>query len=167
MKTELFRRSIPMTLVLAVLLALSLAGESCPTDDDDDSVAEPDVERQSMILHVKTGTDQSETPEAHAVLMALTQAWKQAEAGRTVLVHFDLEGVQAAMADTNLSYTSFLDSEELFEMLFTFDNVRVQACPGCVAALGCDISQLREGIQVGSPDSWWEFTEGRTITLDY
>lgn len=45
--------------------------------------------------------------------------------------------------------------------------VPLLACPGCLEAAGKSAADLRLGVQVASKDAFFDFTEGRILTLDY
>ena len=45
--------------------------------------------------------------------------------------------------------------------------VPIYACPGCLKAADKGPEDLAEGILVAEKDAFFDFTEGRILTLDY
>lgn len=117
--------------------------------------------KDGVLVHITAG------PEApHRLLMGLQMAVKMAES-RPVTVYLDIDGVLVALADTpNLSFAEFPSSDTQLEKLIK-KGVTVMACPGCLAAAGKKPSDLREGIKMADQESFFAFTDGRIVTLDY
>jgi intracellular sulfur oxidation DsrE/DsrF family protein len=98
--------------------------------------------------------------------MALQMANIMSES-RDVLVYFDIKGIEAVLKDAeDLNYSHFLSSLTQLETLL-FNKVTIMACPGCLKAAGKSAEDLRNGIQVANKDTFFNFTKGRILTLDY
>ena len=46
-------------------------------------------------------------------------------------------------------------------------NVVVYGCSGCLKLAGVEPKQLVDGVQTANKDKFFNFTDGRIITLDY
>jgi hypothetical protein len=46
-------------------------------------------------------------------------------------------------------------------------NIPVMACPGCLKVIGKTGDDLLPGIQLADRDGFFNFTEGRILTIDY
>lgn len=114
-----------------------------------------------VFLHISSGPE-----EPHRVLMALKMAELMA-ADKEVLVYFDIKGIEVVLADADdIAYTEFLSSKAQLANLMEL-GVPLYACPGCLKAAGKSPEDLAEGIQVANKDAFFDFTEGRILSLDY
>ena len=55
---------------------------------------------------------------------------------------------------------------EIFARLVDL-NVTILACPACMQVSGVSEEDLREGVRVAEKEQFFDFTEGRILTLDY
>ena len=84
-----------------------------------------------------------------------------------VLVFFDKEGIELVTKDApNLEMEPFDNSDDIFERLINL-NVTILACPACMKVSGVEEADLREGVQMAEKEQFFDFTEGRILTLDY
>lgn len=121
----------------------------------------PLAEEEGMFIHVKSGTDHE-----HNVLMALKMATVFAETN-DVLMYFDIDGIEMVVNDApNLEMDPFGSSDELFDKLVNM-GVTMFACPSCMKVAGVEASDLRSGFRVADKDEFFDFTDGRILTLDY
>lgn len=117
--------------------------------------------RDGMFIHVKKGPE-----NAHEVLMALSMATKFAE-DYDVLMYFDIDGIKMVTKDApNLTMQPFGSSDELFKNLVNI-GVTIFACPGCMKVEGVEASDLRTGVTVADKDEFFNFTDGRILSIDY
>ncbi len=125
---------------------------------------EPDASpppRDGVFIHISHGSD-----DPHRVLMALRMAEMMA-ADRDVLVYFDIDGIEVVLAGAStVEHEAFPDSRTQIEALLGL-GVPLYACPGCLAAAGKTAGDLADGIQVADKDAFFDFTDGRILTLDY
>ena len=149
------------TLSYFVVGIICLIGFGC-CDSEPPAALEPvDPPRDGVLLHVSHGPE-----EPHRVLMALKMAELMA-ADRDVLVYFDITGIEVVLADTDdIAHTEFPPSKTQLATLLEL-GVPLYACPGCLKAAGKTPEDLAEGIQVANKDAFFNFTEGRILTLDY
>jgi predicted peroxiredoxin len=124
-------------------------------------MAEESDQRDGVFVHVSHGND-----DPHRLLMALNMAVIMAE-DHDVLMYFDIKGVEAVLSDSeDVSYSHFATSKAQLEELKR-RGVVLMACPGCLKAAGRAPEDLAEGVQVADKARFFNFTEGRILTLDY
>jgi len=147
--------------VLTLVTAIMIACAAGPQPEADEAAVAEKAVRDGVFIHVSHGPE-----DAHRVLMALKMAELMA-ADRDVLMYFDIEGVHAVLADAaNLEHAQFPTSHAQIAHLLEL-GVSLYACPGCLEAAGKTKEDLREGIQMANKDAFFDFTEGRILTLDY
>ena len=139
-------------LLLATVLIVSTLG--CTTTKTRQAA-------DGVFIHIKSGPEQP-----HAVLMAMQMASIMAEE-RDALVYFDVDGIGVITHDApNLSMAPFGSSHEALAKLIDM-GVPVFACPGCLKAAGKTPDDLMPGVRVAEKDAFFDFTDGRILTLDY
>ncbi len=148
----------PTALCLALLVVTLGCGAGTTTVSE---MTVPVPPRDGVFIHVSHGTD-----DPHRVLMALKMAELMA-ADKDVLVYFDIEGIEVVLADApDIGYAQFPASQIQIARLLEL-GVPIFACPGCIQAAGKTAADLAPGIQVAEKDAFFQFTEGRILTLDY
>lgn len=119
------------------------------------------AETEGLFIHVKQGPENE-----HEVLMALSMATKFA-ADYDVLMYFDIDGIDMVTKDApNLEMEPFGSSDMLFDKLVDA-GVTIFACPGCMEVAGVKPSDLRTGVTVAEKDEFFDFTDGRILSIDY
>ncbi|MEX0983290.1 MAG: DsrE family protein [Bacteroidales bacterium] len=117
--------------------------------------------KDGLFVHVKKGAD-----NPHNVLMALSMADKFA-ADHHVLIYFDIDGIEMVTDDApNLLMEPFGSSDTLFAKLIDA-GVTIYACPGCMAVHGIKASELRSGVTTAKKEKFFDFTDGRILSIDY
>lgn len=117
--------------------------------------------KDGLFIHVKKGAD-----NAHEVLMALSMADKFA-GDHDVLLYFDIDGIQMVTGDApNLVMEPFGSSDELFAKLVNA-GITIYACPGCMAVHDIKASDLRSGVTTAKKEMFFDFTDGRILSIDY
>jgi predicted peroxiredoxin len=120
-----------------------------------------EAETEGLFIHVKQGAD-----HAHEVLMALVMANKFS-ADYDVLMYFDIDGIEMVTNDApDLKMEAFGSSDELFKKLVD-KGVTIFACPSCMQVAGVKPSDLRTGVTVAEKDMFFDFTDGRILSIDY
>ncbi len=153
MKTSRCRMWIPV-----ILLGISFG--CCQCDEPQVVVAEEPT-RDGVFLHISHGGG-----DAHRVLMALKMAEMMA-ADKDVLVYFDIQGIEVVLAEgEDITSDHFPNSHAQLATLQEL-GVPLFACPGCLKAAGKTPEDLAPGIQVAEKAAFFNFTEGRILTLDY
>ncbi|MBN2365635.1 MAG: peroxiredoxin [Calditrichaeota bacterium] len=114
-----------------------------------------------IMVHITHGSD-----DPHRVLMGLQMAVLMSE-DKDVLVYFDIKGIEVVLKDAkDFTYSHFPGSKTQIQKLLSSD-VPVMACPGCLKAAGKTPEDLLEGVQVADKNQFFNFTEGRILTIDY
>ena len=149
---------------ISIVLGLALMAASCirvnenPTPQFNMSHI---ASKDGLFVHVKKGAD-----DAHEVLMALSMADKFSS-DHDVLVYFDIDGIEMVTSNApNLVMEPFGSSDELFVKLIDA-GVTIYACPGCMAVHGVNASELRSGVTVAKKEKFFDFTDGRILSIDY
>lgn len=115
-----------------------------------------------VFIHLTRGPE-----DQHRALMALQMANMMSEEERPVLVYCDIEAVKLLTENAeDFQLDPFPSLHVLLDTLIEKE-VTVMACPGCLKAAGIDPEELREGIQVADKEGFFNFTDGRVLTLDY
>jgi len=147
-----------------LLFAIALAAFSCIRVNENPA---PDVnmssyaETEGIFIHVKQGAD-----NPHEVLMALSMATKFAP-DYDVLMYFDIDGIEMVTNDApDLKMKPFGSSDELFRELVN-SGVTIFACPGCMKVAGVEPSDLRSGVTPAEKHEFFDFTDGRILSIDY
>ena len=127
----------------------------------DEDHAHHNVNKDGAFIHISHGAD-----NVHRALMGLQLAVKMAE-DKDVLVYFDITGIEVVLKESeDLTHSSFPSAKTQLNELLS-QGVTVMACPGCLKAAGKVENDLLEGIQIADKDKFFNFTEGRILTIDY
>lgn len=136
------------------------ATENTATEPQQEAVEAAPV-TDGVFIHISHGKD-----DPHRLLMALSMANKMA-ADKDVLVYMDIEAVHTVVKDAEaIEMEPFGNHIDLLTFLYDM-GVEVFACPGCMEVAGYTADDLREGVQVASKEKFFNFTEGRILSLDY
>ena len=145
--------------LLALFVALCLLAACQPATPPDLTPAEPPTD--GLFVHIKSGPD-----DAHSVLMGLRMAQIMVP-DRDVLVYFDVKGIEAVLeASPDMAMEPFGSARGIIADLVS-QGATLYACPGCLKALGHTPEELIEGIDVADKEAFFDFTEGRILTIDY
>lgn len=158
-KKTSFMKVIFVTLLFSItFFACQIAQEQKPS-----SVSEPVEEKTNdgIFIHIKSGI---ESP--HEVLMALNLASIMSES-KDVVLYFDIKGIEVVLKDSpDLTYKHFPSSHIQIKNLLE-KGITIMACPGCLKAAEKTAEDLMEGIQEADKETFFGFTEGRILTIDY
>ena len=145
-------------LVLSLMLVTLF---SCIRVDNSIPPEEKPAPKDGAFIHISKGE-----AHAHDVLMALMLADKFSES-HDVLVFLDLDGIEMVTKDApNLLLDPFDPSDDIFKRLVSRD-VTILACPACMKVSGISEDDLRNGIGIAQKEMFFDFTEGRILSLDY
>lgn len=140
-----------------ILIAVFVASCNVP----EQTVIENEVERDGVFIHMTYG---HENP--HRVLMPLQMASMMAN-DKDVLIYMDIDAVKLLTKDAeDVEYMHFTPLKESLANLLEM-GVTVFACPGCMKAHGIEESDLMEGIQVAQKEKFFNFTNGKIVSLTY
>ena len=104
--------------------------------------------------------------DPHRVLMPLKMAVLMST-DKDVIVYLDIHAVEMVVKGAkDMTYADF-ESFQTYIAQLTEKKVGVYACPTCLKVAGYSPEDLMEGVQVAHKDKFFNFTEGRILTLDY
>jgi predicted peroxiredoxin len=151
--------------LFALLLSIAFAGcTGTPLGEalvEVETVQTTPVLTDGLFIHVSSGYDNPKK-----TMMALTLANKVIGT-KDVTLFFDIEGVKLLTKESkNIEMGGYMSLQAALDSLGAA-NVQVMACPMCMKAAGIDETMLRPGITVASVDGFFNFTDGRILTLDY
>lgn len=148
-----------MKKLLSLFILIALLSSCIKVEDQQEVVKEP--AKDGVFVHITHGPD-----DAHRVLMGLMMANKMSET-QDVLVYFDIEGIEVVLNDAPaIEYAHFPDSHAQLKQLLD-KGITVMACPGCLKAAGKTPDDIMDGVTVADKDKFFNFTEGRILTIDY
>jgi predicted peroxiredoxin len=117
--------------------------------------------KDGVFIHITTGYE-----DAHRALMPLKMATLMAN-DKDVLIYMDIHAVNLLVEGAeDLTHDGFESAQTYFKQLLEM-GVGIYACPTCLQVAGFEPDDLMDGIQTAQKDKFFNFTEGRIITLDY
>lgn len=147
---------------LLLIVAFTVGCVNVETDENlaiDGTVVK--AENTGVFIHISSGSD-----NAHKALMGLKMATVMAE-DKDVAVYLDIKGIElVTKGNESVTFNTFPPSDEMLKQLLE-SGVPVMACPGCMMALGVTEDMLMDGVIVADKETFFNFTEGRILTLDY
>lgn len=145
-----------------IMLAGLTVSLACTTPTETSKETEPPVPpRDGVLVHISHGPEYSQK-----VLMGLRMA-NTMSADRDVLVYFDIKGVEAVLREAGeITKEGFPSAKEQIRSLLD-QGVTVFVCPSCLAAAGKTEEDLMDGIELAEKETFFTFTEGRILTIDY
>lgn len=154
-----------MTYALAVFFMFSTL--TCLTANEPAPAIPPGNEanvltiKEGMFIHITESYG-----DAHRVLMPLKMATMLAK-DKDVLIYMDIHAVELLVKGSkDLSFADFETAHTYIKKLLEM-KVGIYACPTCLKIAGFKPEDLMEGIQLANKDRFFDFTQGRIITLDY
>ena len=152
---------------LFLLLTITIFAVSCVSVTEEKTDHPVPVSEDEVILndgvfiHISSGVN-----DPHRVLMALNMAVLMSE-DKDVVLYFDIEGIGVVLKDSeDIEYSHFPSSHTQIKTLLD-KGVKIMACPGCLKAAGKTGEDLMEGIHVADKETFFNFTQGRILTIDY
>jgi predicted peroxiredoxin len=152
---------------LMILLAFALLFVACVTVNKDKSDSAVPLSEETVsvndgvFIHISNGYN-----DPHRVLMALNMAVLMSD-DKDVVLYFDIKGIEIVLNDSeDLEFSHFPSSHTQIKTLLE-KGVKIMACPGCLKAAGKTGDDLMEGIQVADKETFFNFTQGRILTIDY
>jgi predicted peroxiredoxin len=117
--------------------------------------------RDGVFIHISHGPE-----DPHRVLMALRMAEMMSE-DKDVLVYFDIKAVEIVLKDApDVKFKEFPTAQAQIKKLGE-RKVTLVACPGCLKAAGKTAADLAPGVQIADKMTFFTFTKGRILSLDY
>lgn len=152
-----------------LLLTLVIFITSCNQNTKEDKTVGKEIQtikdtvkpKDGVIIHISEGYN-----DPHKVLMPMKMAVMMAE-DKDVLVYLDINAVELLVKGAkDLEHKDF-DTFQTYLKQLIDKKAGVYACPTCLKAAGFKPEDLLEGVQTAQKDKFFNFTEGRIITLDY
>lgn len=135
--------------------------QNVDSNNEKSSVIDTNSVKDGLFIHI---TESYNDP--HRVLMPLKMATMMAT-DKDVMVYMDIHAVELVVKGAkDLNFNGFESARTYIEQLVD-KNVGVYACPTCLKIAGFKQEDLLEGVQLAQKDKFFNFTEGRIITLDY
>jgi predicted peroxiredoxin len=117
--------------------------------------------RDGVFIHITEGYD-----DPHRALMPLKMATIMAD-DKDVIIYLDIHAVEFLVEGSeDLTFAEFQSAHAYINQLKGM-NVGMYACPTCLKVAGLNPEDLIDGVQVAQKDKFFNFTEGRILTLDY
>lgn len=149
-----------MKRISIIILALAMMA-SCAAPEQPAKENETVEVNDGVFIHMTHGHD-----NPHRVLMPLQMAAMMAT-DKDVLIYMDIDAVKLLTKDAeDVEYAHFTPLKESLDNLLEM-GVTIFACPGCMKAHEIEEADLMEGIQVAQKDKFFNFTEGKIVSLTY
>ena len=134
---------------------------ACQQPDVQTEPIEIETPRDGVFIHI---THDHNNP--HRVLMPLQMASMMAN-DKDVLIYLDIDAVSLVINDSeDIAYGHFTPLKESINNLLEM-GVEIYACPGCMKIAGIEEDDLLEGIKVAQKEKFFNFTDGRIVSLTY
>jgi predicted peroxiredoxin len=98
--------------------------------------------------------------------MALTLAEKMSE-NKDVLVFLDIKGVEVPLKNAKAIEFSEFESADILLNNLIKKGVMICVCPMCLKAANHQPEDLMEGVQIAEKEAFFNFTQGRILSLNY
>ena len=146
--------------LLVGLLTVFMAGLTGCTCEEQQVVQQAPV-KDGVFIHITVVPEDN-----HRLLMPLKMASMMRDT-HDVAVYLDINGVLAVLKDSpDVTHETFPSSQTLLKELIEA-GVPVMACPGCLKAAGKTPEDLMDGVKVADKATFFNFTKGRILTIDY
>lgn len=121
----------------------------------------PPPAKDGVFIHLSSGMD---SPQR--VLMALTMGLKMAD-DYDVYIYIDISAVHVVLnSSKSLEMPKFETSKILIDKILN-KGVRIAVCPTCLESANKTQYDLMKGIKLANKNEFFDFTQGRILTLDY
>jgi predicted peroxiredoxin len=144
--------------ILGLLTLVAMLLASC-VDTTVEAPSEP--VKDGVFIHISEGYE-----DAHRALMPLKMATIMAD-DKDVLIYMDIHAVNLLVKGAeDLTHDGFESAQTYLKQLLDM-GVGIYACPTCLQVASFGAEDLMEGIQTAQKEKFFNFTEGRILTLDY
>ena len=117
----------------------------------------------TLLLNITSGA----TEDTHAVTMALQLAGHGLDDGRTVVLFFNVRGVDVPTVDLPDGLAFHADPLKAMLAKLIERGAEVHVCPHCLAAKEIDASQLIDGAQVTTRKKLFAHLSTHTVVFTY
>jgi predicted peroxiredoxin len=145
-----------LTILASMMLAVLMI--SCNQAGEDQDGKKP---ADGMFIHLSSGEE-----NAHRALMAMKMA-EVMSSDKDVLMYLDIEAVKLVVSEApDVQMEGFESSLRQIRKLLDA-GVSIQACPTCLKLAGYAEEDLQSGVILANKEKFFNFTEGRILTIDY
>ncbi|MGD2034235.1 MAG: hypothetical protein PVF73_04205 [Bacteroidales bacterium] len=131
------------------------------SSDSPGSTEMSDPLKDGIFIHITESYD-----DPHRLLMPLKMATLMAD-DKDVLVYMDIHAVKILVeGSADIELEGFEPAHTYLKSLIE-KNIGIYACPTCLKVAGYTPEELMEGIDVARKDRFFDFTEGKILTIDY
>lgn len=127
------------------------------------------ADTDGLFINIHTGSGDNATN--HRLVMALRTAAMAAESGRDVYVLFDTSGIDHVVQGAeDVTFTTEDGTVRSVQTLIDealAAGVTIAACPMCLNSKGYTPEDVKEGIIIHNIDKFFDFTDGRVVSLSY
>lgn len=154
-------KNISFFFVAALLVISCNQKQDQSASPDNSNPLTQNAVRDGVFIHI---TESYNDP--HRVLMPLKMANLMA-VDKDVIIYMDIHAVELLVKGAaDIKHPDF-DSYQWYIRQLLEKNIGIYACPTCLAVAGYKPEDLMEGIQVAMKDKFFNFTEGRILTMNY
>jgi len=148
-------------MMLAVFMISCQPQEKPATTVAENEEIQASPPRDGVVIHISHGAD-----NPHKLLMGLKMALNMAP-DQDVLIYMDTEAVKAAVKTAEpIEMKPFGNHLDMLTAIYDY-GIEVMICPTCLEIAGYSEGDLREGTRMGTKETFFSFTQGRILTLDY
>ncbi len=147
-----------MLLLLLPMICWS-CGQSTMGADQEKLTTKEKVVADGLFLHIKSA-------DAHQVLMAMKMATLMAE-DKDVLIYMDIDAAKLPVKQAKPLEMEGFESFNTYLNMLKEKQVTVYVCPTCLKVAGFSEQDLLEGVTLANKEGFFNFTQGRILTLDY
>lgn len=121
----------------------------------------PAQAKDGVFVHISEGYN-----DPHRVLMPMKMAEIMSD-DKPVVVYLDMHAVELLVKNAkDMNYTGF-DSFHTYLRHLLDKKVSIYVCPTCLSVAGFRPEDLIEGVQIAKKEKFFDFTNGRIVTLNY
>ena len=152
------KRSIFYSIVFILFFIGSINVQGQGTSGD---VGTTGTVKDGIFIHITEGYN-----DPHKVLMPLKMAELMAN-DKDVVVYLDIHAVELVLKSSkDLTFAEFEPMKKMLQSLID-KKVGIYVCPTCLKVSGHSKSDLMTGVELAQKDKFFNFTNGRIITIDY
>lgn len=149
-----------LVFIILCLVFMASCQQASVENVDTNKTEIPEV-KDGVFIHISEGYN-----DAHRVLMPLKMAILMAD-DKDVLVYMDIHAVELLVKDAKDIEMEGFESAQTYLKQLVEKGIGVYVCPTCLKVAGFSTDDLIDGIQGAEKDKFFNFTQGRIITLDY
>jgi predicted peroxiredoxin len=156
-----------IVLLLIIVLGTTLAQTKSTsktktkTPEVQQQVPPPPPPKDGVVIHISSGL---ESPAK--VMAGLTMALKFSES-KDVIVFFDVNGPEVVLTNSkSIEYKKY-EPSKMVVMKLLDKGIPVTVCQMCLEAMNKTQYDLMKGIKLSNKNDFFDFTQGRILTLDF